>query len=404
MYKKTNKALIVLLIFLLLSNNIAFATVGIEEEVSAYLIGDYETGEILEEYNIYKPVEIASITKLMTYTLVMDAVNRRDISLEDKVLIEKDVVEVKGSSLNLEVGDILTVEELLRASIVISANDATYALAKYVAGNEDAFVDSMNEKAKKLNLESAVFFNSTGLPKGDFQNTMSPVDIFNLSRYIIANYPELLTLTSIPYLEMSNGEKERSTNPLLGEIKGVDGLKTGFTNKAGYCLVSTVKKHGATNGHEDFRLIAIAMGTKSEDKRKEVSGKLVEYALDNYSKRNIVNTSMATDIIHLPKAKKKDIEVYPVNNFSAIVKNSDNIEIDVHIDEKLKLPLRPDEKVGTVVISKNGEFLEDIDLVVHEKVKKENILIRIFKSIMSWGKIFPKNVLLTKKVLYCKIY
>lgn len=388
MFKKINKVFILTLLLIFILNNFAFATIGIEDEVSAYLIGDYETGEILEEYNIYKPVEIASITKLMSYAIVMEAIDRGDISPKDKVYIDEDVVKIKGSSLNLKLGDIFTVEELIKASIVISANDATYALAKYVVGNEDKFVDKMNEKAKKLHLESAVFFNSTGLPKGDFQNIMSPLDIFNLSRYLMESYPELLTLTTIPYLEMDNGEKEENTNPLLGEIKEVDGLKTGFTNKAGYCLVSTLKKEPNTSNEKEFRLIAIAMGTESEDKRKEISEKLVQYALDNYSKRTIVDINTATDIAHLPKAKKKDVEVYPIENFSTIVKNSDDIGIDIAIDEKFKFPIKADEKVGTAIISKNGEILEEVDLVVHEKIKKESIFSFIIRTIKEWRRRF----------------
>lgn len=388
MFKKINKAIILALLLIFILNNFAFATIGIEEEVSAYLIGDYETGEILEEYNVYKPVEIASISKLMSYAIVMEAIDGGDISPKDKVYIDEDVVKIKGSSLNLTLGDILTVEELIKASIVISANDATYALAKYVAGNEDKFVDRMNEKAKKLNLKSAVFFNSTGLPKGDFQNIMSPIDIFNLSRYLMENYPELLSLTTIPYLEMDNGEKEENTNPLLGGIKEVDGLKTGFTNKAGYCLVSTLKKEPDTSNEKEFRLIAIAMGTKSEDKRKEISEKLVQYALDNYSKKTIVDINTATDIVYLPKAKKKNVEVYPIENFSTIVKNSDDIGIDIAIDEKFKFPIKADEKVGTAIISKNGEILEEVDLVVHEKIKKESIFSLIIRTIKDWGRRF----------------
>ena len=189
------------------------------------------------------------------------------------IYIDEDTTKVKGSSLELKEGESFTVNELLEALMVVSANDATYALAKYVAGSEEAFVNMMNDKAKSLGLNNTIYFNSTGLPEGEIQNMMSPRDIFILSRHIINKYPEILSLTTIPYIEIpSRGYKEQNTNPLLNEIIGVDGLKTGFTNKAGYCLVSTVNVHGTTNQDENFRLIGIVMGTKNEDKRKEMGG------------------------------------------------------------------------------------------------------------------------------------
>lgn len=387
MRNKFFKVFILSLAFIFIFNNISFATIGIEEEVSAYLIGDYETGEILEEYNIYKPVEIASITKLMSYLIVMEAIEKGSISLEDKVYIDEDIIKVKGSSLKLKKGEVFTVEELLKASMVVSANDATYALGKFVAGSEDAFVARMNEKAKELDLSSAIFFNSTGLPEKDLQNIMSPLDIFYLSRYIIENYPDILSITTIPSIEISSREYiKENTNPLLGKINGVDGLKTGYTDKAGYCLVSTAKKNKTTPNEKDFRLISIIMGTESEEKRGEIGEKLLQYALDNYSKKLLLDTNRPVDIIYLPKSKEKEIEVYPMESFSAIIKNNDNIDIKVLIDEGLKLPLKSGEKVGNAMVIKNREILEEIDLIVMDDVKKENIFIYIIRIIKEFFK------------------
>src|SRR5699024_6999634 len=145
---------------------------------------------------------------------------------------------------------------------------------------------------------STLYFNSTGLPEGQLQNIMSPEDIFILSRYIIDKYPEVLSISTIPYIEISNRDyKKENTNPLLNEIEGVDGLKTGFTNKAGYCLVSTIEVDGPSTQDEDFRLISIVMGTNSEDKRKEIGGVLVQYGLGNYSKKILANENIPIDTI-----------------------------------------------------------------------------------------------------------
>lgn len=394
MNKKFIKVVSIFLLSILILSPEVFATVGIEEQVSGYLLGDYETGEILEEYNIYKSMEIASITKLMSYLVIMDEVQKGYISLGDQVYIDGDTTKIKGSSLKLKEGESFTVNELLEALMVVSANDATYALAKYVAGTEEAFVNKMNDKAKDLGLKNTIYFNSTGLPEGEIQNMMSPEDIFILSRHIIDKYPEILSLSTILYIEIPSRDYiEENTNPLLNEIIGVDGLKTGFTNKAGYCLVSTIKIDGINDQYEDFRLIGIVMGTKSEDKRKEMGGALIQYGLDNYSKRILADESIPIGTIYPSRSKDREVQVYPARSFSIIVKKHDTIDKDIVMAEDLKLPLDQLDRVGKLVISKNGKVLDEINLIVHEKVRKEGLFTmigRYIKEFLSF--IFSKII------------
>ncbi|HSH35453.1 D-alanyl-D-alanine carboxypeptidase family protein [Schnuerera sp.] len=392
--KKGLNVIILSLLFILVLNSIAIASVGIEDEVRSYLLGDYETGQILEEYNIDESIEIASISKLMSYLVVMKNIEEGLFSLNDRVYIDEDITQVNGSSLKLEEGEVFTIDELLKAGMVVSANDAIYALAKYVAGTEENFVKLMNHEANKLGLESGFFVNSTGLPEGEFQNKMSTEDVFKLSRHIIYEYPEILSLTTIPYIEQKSREYRReNTNPLLNEIKEIDGLKTGFTNKAGHCLVSTFNMQGDNMETENLRLISIVMGTKNEGKRKEIGNKLVQYGLKNYSKRILTNENTPIDIVYMPKSKDKEIEIFPSKNFSIIVKNGEYIDKDILIDENLKLPLKSMDKVGKMVLSKDGNVLEEIDLVVHEYVKKENVIIRILRYIKDFLLQLFKNLL-----------
>lgn len=394
MKKRLTRILILSLLFVFIINSTTFAIIGIENQVSAYLLGDFETGEILEEYNINKPMEIASITKIMTYLVIMEEIQKGSISMEDKIRIDEDIAKIKGSSLKLEEGEIFTVKELLEGLMVVSANDAAYALAKHTAGTEGAFVRKMNEKAKELGLDTAIFFNSTGLPEGEVQNLMSPKDIFILSRYTINKFPEVLSLATIPQIEIPmRNYKEKNTNPLLKEIEGIDGLKTGFTNKAGYCLVSTLKVCALDGEHEDFRLIGIVMGTESEQKRKEMAKALIQYGLDNYSKKIIANKNVPIDIISIPKSRTKDIEVYPANNYSTLIKTGDSLDLDIQIDENIKLPLKELDKIGKVSIYKNGQKLDEIDLIVHEDVKKERLLIVLFRHIKDFVTLMFTKIL-----------
>ncbi len=331
-----------------------------------------------------KPVEIASITKLMSYLVIMDEVTKGNISLEDEVLIDEDVARIKGSSFKAEVGEIFSVRELIEASIVVSANDATYALAKKVAGTEEAFVKLMNNKAKELHLENTIYFNSTGLPVEDLdiQNVMATREIFILSCHIIDKYPEILEISKMPFIEMeSRNYVEGNTNPLLAEIDGVDGLKTGFTNKAGYCYVSTFAAKGDKIETKDSRFIGIVMGTKGFNERKELGKTLIQYGLDNYSSRVILDENIPLDTLIFPKGNPKEIEIYPRQGFTKLIKNDENIEVSLSLNDKLKPSIKKDSAIGKVTVYKDGEIIREEEVIVKEKVKKANPFILLGRFI-----------------------
>lgn len=378
--KQMLNIIILSILIILLFNSIAMASIDIKAR--AYLLGDFETGEILEGYNISQPIEIASISKLMTYVLVMDHINSGYISFDDRVYIDKDVTKITGGSLDLREGEVFSVYELVKASLVVSANDATYALAKHIAGTEEDFVVLMNKKAKEIGLNSAVFVNSSGLPKGKFQNAMSTEDIFKLSIYILDKYPEILSLTTIPYIEVQHRDyKKDNTNPLLNEIKDIDGLKTGSTIKAGFCLVSTINIKGDDIKTEDNRLISIVMGCKSEDERKEFSKILVQYGMNTYSKRILINKDYPIGYMYIDKNKDKQVEVYPSENFSMLCRKDDEIKRDIIIDDTIKLPLKSMDRIGEIVLTRDGHVLDKIDLVVIKEVKKDNLITKILGGI-----------------------
>lgn len=387
MWRRYVSGIIVFLLCFLAIGPTVFADVGIEDELSAYLIGDYETGEILEEYNIYKPMEVASISKLMSYLVIMDYIRMGYVSLEDSIYIDEDIAKIEGSSLELEIGELFTLEELLKATMVVSANDATYALAKYIAGTEESFVEMMNAKARELGLSHSIYFNSTGLPYGELQNRMTTEDIFLLSKHILDRYPETLSITAIPFIEVpSRNYSKENTNPLLGKIEGVDGLKTGFTDRAGHCLVSTLMV-GSSSKDGGFRLIGIVMGTESEEKREELSSRLMHYGINNYYKRVFANREKPVDKIGIPQSKEGVIEVYPIKDYSKVVRYDDKIEVDMLIDKNIQLPLREGDGIGRLVVSINGEVLEEIDLIVHKDIDKEGFFLWIIRNI---GKLLFK--------------
>lgn len=365
---------ILLMIIMILTSSIAYGEIGIENELRSYILADFETGEVVEEYNIDEVVEIASISKLMTYLVVMDEVNKDRISLDDIIIIDKDVVRIGGSSLNLEIGEVFTIGELLDASMVVSANDATYALAKYIGGTEENFATMMNEKAFELGLINAKFYNSTGLPlEGGVQNIMTTRELFQLSQYIINRHPGVLETSKKFAIEiLSRDYFQRNTNPLLMEIMEVDGLKTGFTNKAGYCYVSTFNMLGEENNSKDLRLISIVMGTKGFKERKELSKILVEYGMENYSNKIIVNEDISLQTIEIPKANLMEIEIFPREGLSKLVKKDEEIDVKIDLYENMILPIKEGEKIGIAIVERNGEEIFETDIILKEDVKKAN--------------------------------
>lgn len=364
---------IVLVFAIILINMSVYADIGIEDNLRSYILADVDTGKILEEYNIDEVVEIASISKLMSYVVVMDSVRNGEISLEDVVVIDKDTARINGSSFKLKEGEMFTVKELLEAAIVISGNDATYASAKYLGGTEKNFANMMNKKAKEIGLENAFFYNSTGLPiyPQDVQNTMTTRELFQLSKYILKNYPEIIDISKVKAISMVDRDFfQWNTNPLIPKIDEVDGLKTGFTNRAGYCHVSTFKEEAKKGEREELRLISIVMGAEDIDMRNVMSEILVRYGLDNYSKRVFLDTDVPADILNLPKGEIQDVNVFPMTGFSKLVNKSEDIEVNIKLKEDIKLPLEKDEIVGSAEVIQDGKVIYETDVISKEKVRK----------------------------------
>ena len=355
---------------------------SLKEDLRSYILIDFETEEILEEYNIDEAVEIASISKLMTYLVVMDEVNEGKISLDDIIIIDKDTARVGGSSFKLKSGEEFTVKQLLEAAIVVSGNDATYGLAKYVANTEAEFVKLMNKKAREIGLINAEFYNSTGLPvTQEIQNRMTTKEIFILSKYIIEKHPEILEISKTKALVYKDRDYfGLNTNPLLFDIKEVDGLKTGFTNKAGNCYVSTFKTPGVGNQTKDLRLMAIVMGAETYEERNILSKILVEHGLINFSNKVLLDKKTPVETLEFKKADIVDILLYPEEEFVKLINANDNIGMDIELEE-IQIPIQKGKIVGKVSINKEGETIFQTNLLVKDNVNKAKWYVLIWRFV-----------------------
>lgn len=258
---------------------------GYFQGVNSVLVGDAESGEVYYSYQADTGYAIASTTKLMTYAVVMDAVSNGEISLEDIVTCSERVEALANSSdgvIKLKEGQEITVYELLVGLLLPSSNESALALAEYVCGSEKAFVERMNTKALNMGLKTAHFYNSNGLPSytdsvvpAKRQNRMSAEDMFALSRYLLTIYPQITEITSMKSCLLPSIQREvNNSNPLLYNMKEVDGLKTGTTNKAGYCLVTSLKADGVDGEHH---LVIVLLGAEGAPDRGRVSELLARY-------------------------------------------------------------------------------------------------------------------------------
>lgn len=373
--KKIKRILSLTLLMVIILSNTAFASIGnFKDDTKGYILGEISTDSILESYNEDEVVPIASITKIMTFILVQDAIADGSVALTDKVEITDDIQAVGGSNMYLEAGKVATVDNLLKGLMIVSGNDAAYALAKTVSGTEEKFVELMNEKAKEIGLSSAKFINSSGLPDETIneENSMTTKDVFLMAEYAIENFPSIIDIASMEKLEIPELEFDRvSTIPLLGQY-GVDGLKTGTTDDAGFCLVSTFKPKD-NQSLKDKRFIFVLMGANSEDDRRNITESVVKYASENYLYREVVNKDELYKDVKVNKVDKGKIKIYPKENISMLYDKTERIlyneKVDVASEEKLK----SGDKVGVLSIKQKDGKVYNVDLLVQDSYEKATI-------------------------------
>lgn len=378
--RKISKVLSVCLLIIMLTNTMVFGEININQNISAALLGDLETGEILYEYNINEQLAMASISKLMTYLVMMDAVTNGEISLDDDVVISGHAAATEGSRFGLISGETVKLSLLVKGMLVVSGNDCATAIAEHVGKSEDNFITMMNEKASELGLLSASFVNPHGLPINDEetgQNHMSVSDLYKLAKHILTKYPELLEVTSLKELVIPERNfSKAATNPALGIVEGVDGLKTGYTDKAGICLVSTMPVTG--NG-QDFRLIGIIMGAQTHDDRLNKTKELLEYGKNNFNYNKLTDKTQIIDQVYINNSKDGKVDVYPALDYNKLIKNDDIIRTKVSYNDTVKAPLKQGDKIGTISIFVNDEEIGQVDATVNKTIEKANILVRIFR-------------------------
>ena len=359
--KKTISGLLAAAMLLLLTVPVHAESLAVE--AGAYLLMEKTTGQILYAVNEHEQLEPASVTKIMTILLVMEAIDTGALQYDDVVTASAYACSMGGSQIWLKENERMTVEEMLKAVCVASANDCSVALAEHLAGSADAFVEKMNQRARDLGMNDTNFCNPTGLPASG--HVTSAYDIALMSRELILNHPDIRRFTTIWIDTLRNGEFGLSnTNKLIRFYQGATGLKTGSTDSALYCLSATAERDG-------MELIAVILKSPTSTQRFEGAKTLLNYGFAAYS---LAQAQLPAPLQPIPVDLGDAPQVMPRlqgdPTILAAKEKVNNMEVQVELEEKLSAPVEAGQQVGKMTVTSNGEILAELPLTAEVGVAR----------------------------------
>ena len=353
----------------------------------AAVLMDFTSGQLLYQKQAHKKLSPASITKIMTMLLVMEAIEEKKVELTDTVTVSEHAAAMGGSQIWLEPGEEMKLEELLKAVAIVSANDACVALAEYISGTADEFIDHMNLKAKELGMKNTKFYNTNGLPiQGEKKgNYTTAYDVALMTKELL-NYPQILNYTAVWIDHLRDGDSFlRNTNKLVRFYDGADGIKTGYTTEAGFCLSATAKRKG-------LRFISVIMKAPSSQVRFEESKQLLSSAFNIYRAVVVVNSGTIVGTTKVFKGQQKNVSVIPAKQLTvSILKGEeDKLLKRTILKQEVTAPIRKGDNVGKIVVLKDKKEIAKVDLIAKSEVKKAsyikimtNLFVEFVKSLMS---------------------
>lgn len=379
--KRLVSVMLTIILITTLAAPVAFAEektdVELADQVKSAILIERDTGKVLYEKNSNEPLPPASMTKIMTMLLIMEALDEGKLSYDEKVRASEYAASMGGSQIFLEAGEEMTVQELLKGIAIGSGNDASVAMAERIAGSEEAFIDMMNKKAEELGLKDTKFQNTTGLPVDEHYS--SAYDMAVMSKELL-KYEDITKYTGKyeDYLRENTDKKFWlvNTNKLVRFYPGVDGLKTGFTREAMYCLTATAEKDG-------MRVIAVVFGAPTPKDRNAQVTKMLDYAFSQYQTHPMFERNDVMGSVKISKGKNKTVDVVTSEPISLLTKKGENIDDvsqKVTVHKGLKAPIKKGDPVGELVIEKDGEKLIQSPLVAKENIDQA-----------SWWDLFKRS-------------
>ena len=357
----------------LLSGNESFIPDPPSISSSNYILIDANTNRVLAEMNPDEEIEPASITKIMTGYVVSDQIQDGFITLDDEVLISENCWRKKGSRMFIEEGSRVVLLDLIKGMVIQSGNDATCAIAEHVAGSEDNFVDLMMRYAEKMALDNTSFINPSGWPDADHYS--SAKDIAKLSTLLIKDFPDHYSLYKEKWFTYNN-IRQRNRNALLWQDDSIDGLKTGHTESAGFCLVSSGTR-------EQTRLIAVTLKSKSEKTRLTDNRRLLDYGFRYFRTKKLVTEGQNIKEEQVWGGELEKVAIAPIQDFYLTLPLRDfkKIESFVSLEDYLQAPISKNQIVGKMLFKLGEEVVGSVDLMTVKEVKSQGVFGRAWSNI-----------------------
>jgi D-alanyl-D-alanine carboxypeptidase (penicillin-binding protein 5/6) len=379
--KRLFKLISLVCVILLLFNYSAFAKAepanDLNIQAKSAVLMEASTGKILYEQNSHEKLPPASVTKVMTMLLIMEAIDNGKISFDDMVTSSEYAASMGGSQIYLEPGEQMSVHDMLKAIAVASGNDASVAMAEHIYGSEEAFVKAMNDKAKELGMNDTNFVNCNGLDADNHYT--SAYDIALMSRELL-KHPKIHDYLTIWIDSLRDGKFGlANTNKLIRFYPGANGIKTGSTGKALYCLSASAKRDG-------MQLIAVIMAAPNTKERFNAATKLLDYGFANYSIVSGAKKGELVGELDVLKGITNKVNLVTASDFNALIKKGQqgNIDKKVNIADNLHAPVEKGQKVGEIVFSAGGEEVGKVDVITSEAVEKVSVDKVFIKLVKHW--------------------
>jgi len=367
-----------LLILLLIAAAVTAAPTPAPPQIAAsgHLLVDFDSGRILSEQNADQRLEPASITKIMTAYVVLHELKEGNLKLDDEVLVSEKAWRTPGSRMFIEVNKRVPIELLLKGMIIQSGNDASVALAEHIAGSEETFANLMNDHAHRLGMNDTHFVNSTGLP--DKQHYTTARDIARMTEATIREFPEYYQWYAVKEFSY-NDIKQHNRNKLLWRDESVDGVKTGHTESAGYCLAASAKKEG-------MRLTSVVLGTTSENARASETQSLLNYGFRFFETHRLYGANEVLNRARVWKGSREKVALGLGQDLYITIPRHQykNLEAGMSIDPRLMAPISNGKKLGKVKILLEGTIVKEVPLIALEAIDEGGLMQRAKDSVLLW--------------------
>ena len=379
--KFVSKILLISILLNIFTFNTCLAYDNIDRYSKGSILIDQLTNRTLYEKNPDKKMPLASLSKMMTFLIAIESIKEGKVKENDIIEIDAEIAKVKGSSYKLKVGEKVPLIELMNGLMIVSGNDAAIAIAKHIGGSVDDFVKIMNKKTKELGMKNTTFINPNGLPvynlkepsKPPMENISTPRDISILAKYMFDNYEK--EVTSITDKEIysypERGFCKNNTNVLLQLIPDVDGVKTGYTGNAGYCLCFSMKTYKGNNKSDcDNRLIGVVLGTNHKNKRMQASMSLLKYGKENFATKNIIQKDQLIGKKYIYGIPEMEVCLKAQDNLYITCKQNENIKSEVTLKE-INYPIKKGDSLGVIkYYNSDGIELGRLDIISENNLEE----------------------------------